>query len=144
VKGPVDKPRPCLSRTLSSTLTEVDLLCQQLREFLHDHRLSAASFGAELVARECLNNAVVKGNAGSADKKVSFSLSIGRKWIRLRIEDEGTGIARRKLRAVLPADTDTNGRGIAICMLYADRIVLNRKGNQINLWLSKANKQRNE
>ena len=34
--------------------------------------------------------------------------------------------------------TLTSGRGLQLCVLYADRVHFNRKGNQIELWIRKS------
>jgi len=127
-----------LSRGIRSSLGEVDPLCRDVRSLLEEHGLAAVSFTTELVARECLKNAIVHGNRRDAGKGVLFDLVIKRKWIYLKITDEGPGFNWRKAkRGVLPAETAVGGRGLAICALYAHRTTFNRRGNEVRLWIDK-------
>jgi len=127
-----------LHREIPSRLAEVDMLCKEIRSLLVDNGLEDLSFPVELAARECLNNAVIHGNRCDASKKVALNLQIGRKWIFLRVSDEGSGFNWRKARrAPLPGDADISGRGLSIMALYAHRITFNRRGNQVTLWLKR-------
>ena len=59
-------PRSRFERKIPSNLKDVDALCHDIHSFLRAKGLGLASFASELVARECLNNAVVHGNQGDA------------------------------------------------------------------------------
>ena len=128
----------CFQREIPSTLAEVDMLCREIRSLLIDNGLGEVGFPVELVARECLNNAVIHGNRRDASKKVALNLQIRRKWILLQVSDEGPGFNwRRVKRAPPPGDADISGRGLSIVTLYARRIAFNRRGNQVTLWLKR-------
>jgi len=122
---------------ISSRIAEADSLCLQLRTLLHENHLQCVCFAVELLARECLNNAVLHGNQNNADKSVWFHLRVGRKWIRLQVKDQGAGFAWRKARQRELDTSAPSGRGLRLCMLYAWRVRFNRQGNQITLWISK-------
>ncbi len=123
---------------ISSNLRVVDSVCERLHTTLKVNGLSDLHFPVELVARECLNNAIIHGNRHDAGKKVAVDFKIGRKWICLQIVDEGSGFKRKKAHKSMPPDnTVVRGRGLPICRLYTDRMAFNRKGNQITLWLKK-------
>jgi serine/threonine-protein kinase RsbW len=133
--------RISLHREIRSHLAEVDPLCREIRSLLEENGLAWVCFAAELVARECLNNAIVHGNRRDVGKKVALNLLIKRKWIYLQIIDEGLGFNwRRATRAPLPEDTAVSGRGLSISALYADRITFNQRGNQVTVWLKKESK----
>ena len=124
-----------LRRRIRPRNAEADALCLAVREAMGLRQLAPASFPVELLARECLNNAVMHGGQTSA--AIDFSLSVGRKWIRLQVSDGGPGFNWRK-RSRKPADAGaTSGRGLQICAAYARRIRFNRAGNQITLWIGK-------
>jgi serine/threonine-protein kinase RsbW len=127
---------PSICQTISSRVAEADLLCEKVRTLLQHDDLSHLSFAVELLARECLNNAVIHGNRGDEKKSVLFRLWIEQQWIRLQVRDEGPGFAWRKPR---PAEntTATSGRGLRLCELYAGRVRFNGCGNQITLWIKR-------
>ena len=135
MKPQAQHPTRTLSRIIPSRLNAVDAVCLELRAFLSSNNLAKASFAVELIARECLNNAILHGNKCQAEKKTTLSLRLGRRWMRLQITDEGAGFNWRKARQTLAHTEDTHGRGISIGIQYADRVSFNRRGNQITLWL---------
>jgi serine/threonine-protein kinase RsbW len=127
-----------LHREIPSRLVEVDVLCREIRSLLMGKGLAEVSFPVELLAREFLNNAVIHGNRGDASKKVALNLRIKRKWISLRISDEGSGFNWRKARRAPPPDQEgVSGRGLSFSTLYAQRIAFNQRGNQVTLWLKR-------
>ena len=125
-------------REIPSRLERVDAVCLELRAFLAA-RAVADGFAVELMARECLNNAVLHGSPRPARQKVSLSLRLGRRWLRLQITDQGAGFNWRQVCRHTPAPTATHRRGLSISRLYADRVAFNRRGNQITLWLENPN-----
>ena len=142
MKKPRGTPRLRLSRTLRSRLRDVDAVCLEIQAALRKQRLGSRSFALELMARECLNNAVLHGNRADPKRRVELDLSCAQKWICLRVSDEGSGFnwRRHRKRAVSSRGTTnaTDGRGMAILAAYADRVRFNRGGNQVTLWLGKA------
>ena len=127
-----------LRRTIPSSLESADCLCVGIRHFILKAGLEEVCFPVELLARECLSNAVIHGNRRAVDKSIDLTVSVGTKWIRLKVADGGTGFAwRRAGKRGLDARA-TSGRGLQICGLYADRIRFNRPGNIIELWIKKS------
>jgi len=129
--------RERLHRTIPSCLESAESLCLEIRRFVQTAGLAQISFPIELLARECLTNAVIHGNAAAADKTVDLTLSIGRIWIRIAVSDQGSGFPWRKARNNQPNGSATSGRGLQICALYADRVRFNRSGNAVVLWIRK-------
>ena len=122
---------------ISSRMAEADSVCQKIRTLLQNNTVRQVCFAVELLARECVNNAVIHGNRNNANKAVTVRLWVGREWIRLQVGDEGSGFAwRQTCRKRLDA-TATYGRGLQLYGLYAERIRFNRCGNQITLWIRK-------
>jgi serine/threonine-protein kinase RsbW len=126
------------SHEIRSDLAEVDGICREARALLAAHGQAGAGFSTELLLRELLNNAILHGNGLDDHKRVKASVRIGRKWIQLRIADEGPGFDWRSARQVLPDADAVSGRGLAITMLYARRIRFNRLGNQVTIWIEKS------
>ena len=133
MKAPTHRRPPSFCRTIASRLTEVDGLCLSIRMWLNQAGLTTECFAVELLARESLNNAVIHGNAGYADRAIRLELCVGRKWIRLRVTDEGPGFDWRKARRRRSELEAESGRGLALFTLYADQVRFNRRGNQITL-----------
>jgi serine/threonine-protein kinase RsbW len=125
-----------LAREIPARLELVDAVCREIRQTLSDHGLETAVFGAELVARECLNNAVLHGSGSDPAKQVRLRLFRKGEWICLRVTDQGPGFDWQKARPNVPPDCSaTSGRGLAIVKSYSERVRFNRQGNQITLWL---------
>ena len=115
-------------------MAEADLLCRKIRCLLHANGLCQVGFPVELLARECLNNAVIHGNRNDADKSIVLRLSLGREWIRLQVQRRRPGICageRRGKSDWIPRH-GVLGRGLQLCALYAERVRFNRSGNQID------------
>jgi anti-sigma regulatory factor (Ser/Thr protein kinase) len=129
--------RSTLRRQLQSNLDQADAAGHEIGALLRE-AAPHCGFGVELCGRECLNNAVVHGNRYAADKAVELFLRVGRKWVFLRVTDEGAGFDwRRLLRSHRVANDSVNGRGLAILSAYADRVSFNRSGNSVSLWFRK-------
>lgn len=138
ISSPRRKPIS-LCQTIPSSAAEVESLCLKIRAFMQATDHSELCFPVELLARECLTNAVIHGNRNAADKSVVLSLSVGREWIRLHVSDEGPGFQWRNVREKGLDTTISRGRGLRVYALYAERVRFNRSGNQIALWIRKTN-----
>jgi len=138
-----EKPASISFRTTILSLpSEADLQCLRIRNALASNGLSRFCFPVELLARECLINALNHGNHRDPDKVIELRFSVGRHWIRLQVSDEGPGFCWRKALEQIPDTNATSGRGVQLCAMYADRIQFNRRGNQITLWIDKRNYNR--
>jgi anti-anti-sigma factor len=140
MKSPREQIPVSFRETIPSRLEEAELLCLRIRKTLQNHDLPLLCFPVELLARECLANAVNHGNRNDADKSIVFRFSIGREWIRLQVGDEGPGFAWRRAFQKRLGTTEPSGRGLRLYALYAERVRFNRRGNQITLWINKKNR----
>lgn len=132
-----------LCLTIPSCLTAIETVCEQIRGLLGKRHLQEVQFAVEILARECLNNAILHGNRGLVNARVNFGLRIGRKLICLRVTDQGPGFDwRRRMRHGLPAETAVDGRGLIVASIYARRIAFNRQGNQVTVWINTAKEGR--
>ena len=133
-----------LQQRIPSRLSEAESLCLKVRDLLEANNLGEVCFAVELLARECLNNAVIHGNRNDADKSILLRLWMGRKWIRLEVSDDGPGF---NWRMALEREADTtacSGRGLHLYALYAERVRFNRRGNRVTLWVGRKNRMRKE
>jgi anti-sigma regulatory factor (Ser/Thr protein kinase) len=123
--------------SIPSRLAEVDGVCREVRALLERRGVANRFFAVDLLLREFLNNAILHGNCSDARKRVQVMVRVGRKWIVLRIADEGPGFDWRSMRRVPPDENATSGRGLAIGALYAQRLRFNHAGNQVTSWIRK-------
>lgn len=129
--------------TIPSRLAAIEPACEQIRSLLGRRHLEDLEFAVEILARECLNNAILHGNRGLENARVNFGMRIGRKLICLCVRDQGPGFDwRRRASRRLPADTAVEGRGLMVASMYAQRIAFNRLGNQVTLWINTAKEGR--
>jgi len=124
---------------IASRRDEAELLCLKIRDLLQTNGLSQFCFAIELLARECVANAVNHGNGNDPAKSIVLRLRVGRAWIRLQVTDEGAGFAWREAMQKTTGTVEVSGRGLRLYALYADRFRFNRSGNRITLWIG--NKQ---
>jgi anti-sigma regulatory factor (Ser/Thr protein kinase) len=130
-------PRAQFQRVIPSHPAAVETVPGELRAFLGCHGVTGACFSVELLARECLRNALIHGNGGNRAKWIQVDVHVGRRWIRLQVEDEGAGFDWRRVRRAPPDETATSGRGLVLCTVYAARMAFNGTGNRITLWIAK-------
>ena len=129
---------------VASCMEQAEALCLRVRSTLKEKGLAHLCFPVELLARECLANAVTHGNGRDADKSVELRFAVGREWIRLEVADEGPGFDWRKgLQSQAPTDA-CGGRGLNLYEMYADRVQFNRRGNRITLWVRKTKAEKEE
>lgn len=135
---PAQRPDTALCWSIPSRLPAIEPVCEQIRERLAQQHLEKLQFRVEVLARECLNNAILHGNGGLANGRVSLAMRIGRKLICLRVADQGAGFNWRQLRRQgLPPPSAIRGRGLMMAHLYAQRVAFNRRGNQVTLWIKR-------
>ena len=123
--------------SISSDLAEVDAVCKDARKLLECQNQTRHAFAVDLLLREFLNNAILHGHRSDIRKQVRVAVRVGRKWIILRIVDEGPGFDWRTMKRAPADEAATSGRGLAIGAQYAQRMQFNRAGNQITLWIRK-------
>ena len=129
-----------IRQTIASSFEEAERLFLGIRGFMQARDKLRLSFPVELLARECVVNAIVHGNRMDADKSVELSIRIGRTWIRLDVSDEGDGFAWRGAGRRGFTEHCSNGRGLQLFKLYADRVRFNRHGNRIAVWIRRTRK----
>lgn len=125
-----------------SRLQAIEPVCRQIRRLLVKQHLRQTQFAAEIVARECLNNAITHGNRGDARAWVRVAVRVGRKLIRMDFTDQGQGFNWQKLRRRRPGGGSESGRGLMIVRIYAKRVVFNARGNRVTLWIDKSEEER--
>ncbi len=131
-----------LCLTIPSVLSAVEPVCEEIHGLLEKRHLESLRFQIELVARECLNNAILHGNRAQANRVVNFGMRVGKKLICLRIADQGVGFDWRARQRSWPMNSVASGRGLMLARAYAARIAFNRRGNQVTVWIKTVGKGR--
>jgi anti-anti-sigma factor len=122
-----------LRLAISASLPEIDLVCDEIKRFLHEHGLAQAVFEVILLAREALLNAVVHGSGEDPAMRVDFDLRLENGDLVLRVEDQGPGFDVRALD-FSPAPPDKfSGRGLFIMKEYSSDLQFNDQGNALTL-----------
>ncbi|MBN2644461.1 MAG: ATP-binding protein [Desulfuromonadaceae bacterium] len=123
-----------LQLTLPSQLEAVDGVCAAATAGLKERGLDGLCFAVELVMRELLNNAILHGNRLQANKTVGLNLAIGRRWLKVRVEDQGAGFDWRRRQRQPPEETAVSGRGLAIARGYGERLRFGDQGRRVEVW----------
>jgi serine/threonine-protein kinase RsbW len=143
VNPPAKQTPSGLRRKIQARLEEVEALCADIRACLARGGMTRLSFAAELVARECLNNAVCHGSGQASGQTVSFQMRLAANRVAMRITDEGPGFDWRKKRSEPPpGECTVGGKGLAIVASHASRVSFNAKGNRIAVWIDTQREER--
>jgi serine/threonine-protein kinase RsbW len=124
-----------LRADLPSELREVEGLCREAGLLLERNGLGDCIFAVDLLLREFTNNSMIHGNRLASGKRVRVSLRILRRWIVVRIADEGPGFDWRARGVGVPDEKSTSGRGLPIGAAYARHLRFNPTGNRVALWI---------
>lgn len=89
-----------------------------------------------VVMNEAVNNALIHGTPQGGEVRVRIN-KIGERWVVLRVRDGGPGFsyhdlcARLKEKEVSGDVLEEGGRGVYIMYQVADKLLYNRKGNEV-------------
>jgi serine/threonine-protein kinase RsbW len=95
---------------------------------LLDHK---SLFGAELLLREALANAVRHGSHADPKKLVRCRLRIKGRRLLIAVEDYGCGFDWRRAWDKRAETPDCSGRGVEILRKYSTRVRYNDRGNSV-------------
>jgi serine/threonine-protein kinase RsbW len=123
-----------MRKTIPSRLSAVDRCCHDVEAMLGKEGLAPHRFAVSLLLREALTNAVVHGNRQDPAKSVRVEVFCGRRWITLRVRDQGRGFDWKSRERCRPEETEIGGRGLSIYHLFAERVKFNHAGNELALW----------
>jgi signal transduction histidine kinase/CheY-like chemotaxis protein len=123
-------------RTFASAAGEIDHTCDDLSAFLCSHlpaseQAGAQCFDALIAVREALSNAMLHGNAGAADARISVrSHWEGQGRLQVAVTDEGLGF---DLDSHEPPDTrhSERGRGVPLIRHFARKVTMT--GGELNM-----------
>lgn len=110
--------------------SSVESVLAQLRERAPDLR---KCFGAELVLREALNNAVLHGCQCDERKRITCRIRVDSRRIVVSVRDEGDGFDWRASKRGQATPEAESGRGLSIFGAYATRVRFNESGNAVTI-----------
>jgi serine/threonine-protein kinase RsbW len=122
-----------MRRELAATFAAAEEVIVEFRERCKDLLNRKDCFGAELLVREALTNAVAHGSHTDPSKQVRCCLRIKNGRLLIAVEDYGCGFDWRAAwdnQAALP---DCSGRGIEILRKYASSVRYNNRGNSVTI-----------
>jgi serine/threonine-protein kinase RsbW len=122
-----------LSFQIPATSSAVDDLCRQVKVWLSERNLEQEHFPVDMLLRESLNNAVLHGCCSDATQQIRCELEREGNWLRIAVEDPGSGFDWQFKLDCPMCTTDCHGRGLKILSLYADEITFNPRGNRVVL-----------
>ncbi|MGL5956080.1 MAG: ATP-binding SpoIIE family protein phosphatase [Brevinema sp.] len=123
---------------ISSSLLEVDTVIEQICSYIQ--KTAALDSSVYWKIRTCfyesLLNAVAHGNKYNTQKKVYIEFRISGSLIVIRVRDEGVGFDYQTIADPFSTENILKdfGRGITMIKTLADRIKLNRKGNEMTMF----------
>jgi serine/threonine-protein kinase RsbW len=122
-----------LRLVIPSTLDAVEKFCAEFEIWRDGACAGVDAFGAELLLREALTNAVIHGCSGDPLKLICCVLRARRDRLLISIRDEGAGFDWRAAWDRQAEPTDEHGRGIEIFRRYAESVRFNSRGNAVTL-----------
>lgn len=124
------------SMRVPSSLVYLDQIVDDSQSFLSNH-IQDEDFVYRVVlsVTEAVTNAMKHGNKFDESRYVTLDLSVNDSEVRVSVEDEGTGFARKEIRNPLDKEnlTRPSGRGIFLMETMADKMVFENDGRCIRL-----------
>lgn len=95
------------------------------------------SFNLRTVLAEALTNAIVYGNRADPAKRVRVRVELGKRVVRIHVEDDGDGFDARAVPDPTTPDRllCEDGRGLWVIRHLVDRVTFNARGNAVCLTL---------
>jgi serine/threonine-protein kinase RsbW len=123
-----------MSWVIPANLDEVNQICSDLTVKLALRLHADDLFALHMLARESLNNAVIHGCSSQPAKRITCEVWLENEELSIRICDEGPGFNwRSQLTEEIARADRTDGRGLFVYQIYANRIEFNSSGNCVTL-----------
>ncbi len=119
--------------TLPATLQAVEEFFAEFRRKSQSLPDPSICFGAELLVREALTNAVLHGSGADPAKQVRCSVRLKGRRLLIAVSDDGEGFDWRAARHKPAGSLDISGRGIGILHQYANWVRFNERGNAVTM-----------
>lgn len=129
--APGSQPGFEMRREIPATLEAAEELIAEFNRQCKALLDRKSCFGAELLVREALTNAVAHGSHCDAGQRVRCCLRLKRGRLLIAVEDYGCGFDWRAAWDSQAALPDCSGRGIEILRKYATSVRYNDRGNSV-------------
>jgi len=130
----VRRPECEMRAVLPATMEAVEGFFADFRLRNRSLTTRAHAFGAELLLREALNNALVHGCRQDPSRRIRCVLRLGDGRLTIAVEDDGVGFDWRAAAGRPTDDGKTSGRGMEILRTYSTRVRFNSRGNAVTIW----------
>ncbi len=119
-----------------SSLAYLDQIVDDSQAFLIDH-IPDDDFVYRVVlsVTEAVTNAMKHGNRFDESRYVTLDISVNGREVRVSVEDEGEGFARKEIRNPLDEENliRPSGRGIFLMESMADEVAYENDGRRVRL-----------
>jgi serine/threonine-protein kinase RsbW len=120
-----------MRRDMPATFESVEQFIVDFRERCQALLDPKSLFGAQLLLREALANAVRHGSHADPNKQIRCCLRIKGGRLLIAVRDFGCGFDWRRAWDNQAASPDCSGRGIEILRKYSSRVRYNDRGNAV-------------
>jgi serine/threonine-protein kinase RsbW len=122
--------------TIHSTLDELYRVEQFVEQVSDEFLLGDDYFGNIMVAvTEAVRNAIIHGNGGDPEKKVTLALGAAREGLWISVTDQGTGFdfKTQASREYLMTSGEDDKRGLLLIRSLSDEVGFQNKGRTIEM-----------
>ena len=117
---------------IQSDIANMPVVEDRLFHFCRQCNVGNYYSAVSVATMQAVENAIVHGNRGDANKLVTIALGLCRGGIYAEVADEGQGFDFEKFGS-LPVDDEVHGEGIFIMKQLADRLTFSEGGRQVRL-----------
>lgn len=105
---------------------------ERLFQFCHEYNVGRYYSAVSVATLQAVQNAIVHGNGGNAEKKVTLTFGTCRGGIFVQVADEGAGFDYKHF-GMLPEDGTTTGEGIFVMRTLSDKMTYSDGGRCVRM-----------
>lgn len=120
------------SFAIQSDMVNMPMVEERLFHFCRQYNVGNYCSAVSVATMQAVENAIIHGNQGDVNKRVTITLGLCRGGIYTEVLDEGQGFDYEKFGA-LPVDDEVHGEGIFVMKKLADRMSFSEGGRQVRL-----------
>lgn len=129
-----DKKRHVMKESfvIQSDMVNMPEVEERLFHFCRQCNVGNYCSAVSVATMQAVENAIVHGNRGDVNKRVTITLGLCRGGIYAEVADEGQGFDYENF-GTLPSKDDVQGEGIFIMKQLADKMTFSEGGRQVRL-----------
>ena len=120
------------SFVIQSDMVNMPEVEERLFHFCRQCNVGNYCSAVSVATMQAVENAIVHGNQGDANKRVTITLGLCRGGIYAEVADEGKGFDHEKF-GTLPTNDEVHGEGIFIMKQLADKLTFSDGGRRVRL-----------